>query len=151
MRARPPTVGAPSWTLCLWSLTRPRPWTPRPDAKRIERRVRQKHASSKRRQQAARAQAARAGYRTNDWSAELRLQAGSWALDQLLTILPDVFVTINESQEKGGPERVLTLTAAAETYARDTIADLIRRNPVWLPKTKEPPCWTDWDKGGHFR
>ena len=117
-------------------------------AKRIETQVRQKHAATKRRQQAARAQAARAGYRTNDWSTELRLQAGCWSLNQLLTILPGVFVTINESQETGGPERVLTLTSDALAYARGTIADLIRRNPVWLPVTNKPPCWTDWDKGG---
>jgi DNA-directed RNA polymerase len=117
-------------------------------AKRIERRVRQEHSSSKRRQQAARAQAARAGYRTRDWSTELRLQAGSWALDQLLTILAKVFVAIDERQEKGGPQKVLSLTPAAETYTHDVIADLIRRNPVWLPGTKGPPRWTDWDKGG---
>ena len=117
-------------------------------AKRIETQVRQKHAATKRRQQAARAEAARAGYRTNDWSTELRLQAGRWGLNQLLTILPGVFVTINESQETGGPERVLTLTSDALAYARGTIADLIRRNPVWLPVTKKPPRWTDWDKGG---
>ena len=113
-------------------------------AKRIEKRVRQKHTSSKRRQQAARAQAARAGYRTNDWSTELRLQAGNWALDQLLTALPAVFVTTTESQD----ERFLTLTEAAQAFARDCIADLIRRNPVWLPNAEEPPRWSDWAVGG---
>jgi hypothetical protein len=92
----------------------------RPDlARRIERSVRQKYGSSARRQQAARAQAERAGYRTNDWSTELRLQAGSWAVNVLLATLPDVFVTTSEAQEKGGPEKFLILSEGAEACARD--------------------------------
>ena len=121
----------------------------RPDlARRIERSVRQKYGSSARRQQAARAQAERAGYRTNDWSTELRLQAGSWAVNQLLATLPDVFVTTSEAQEKGGPEKFLILSEGAEACARERIADLIRRNPVWLPTANAPPPWTDWATGG---
>jgi DNA-directed RNA polymerase, mitochondrial len=116
-------------------------------AKRIEKRVRQAHLSSMRRQQDARARAARAGYRTNDWSIELRLQAGSWAIDQLLTLLPDVFMVANQTLEKGS-ERTLTITEEARAYADNVIADLIRRNPVWLPTTQEPPRWTNWNEGG---
>jgi DNA-directed RNA polymerase len=116
-------------------------------AKRIEKRVRQEHASSKRRQQDARARAARAGYKTNDWDIELRLQAGSWAIDQLLTLLPGVFGVADKITEKGS-EKALTVTERALAYADAVIADLIRRYPVWLPKTQEPPPWTDLNKGG---
>jgi len=135
-------VAAECWAA---SLTKERPDL----AKRIEKRVRQNYiGSSERRQKAARTQAARAGYRTNDWSTELRLQAGSWAIDRLLTILPAVFATTSEAQEKGGPEKFLILTPVAEAGVRESIADLIRRYPVWLPTTHKPPQWTDWDTGG---
>ena len=78
-------------------------------AKRIEKYARRKHkTSTKRRQQVARAQAARAGYRSKDWDRERYVQAGNWAIDQLLTVLPDVFITTTEN-EQGGPERLLVL------------------------------------------
>ena len=117
-------------------------------AKRIEKYARRKHkTSTKRRQQVARAQAARAGYRSKDWDRERCVQAGNWAIDQLLTVLPDVFITTTEN-EQGGPERLLVLTEAAQAFARDYIAELIRCNPVWLPVPDEPPRWTDWAIGG---
>ena len=116
-------------------------------AEQINKRGRHKPGSSKRRQQMARAQAKRAGYITKEWDVERRLQAGVWAIDQLLTVLPDVFRTVTEG-EKGGPERVLVLTNTARDFARGVLSELIRRNPVWLPQTEPPLCWSDLDKGG---
>lgn len=112
-------------------------------AARIRKRVQKTPTYSKRQQQSARAMAARAGYNYNDWDVERRLQAGTWAVDQLLTHLPDVFITSANGQEK-----VLTITESTLAYVDNFIADIVRRHPVWLPKTQEPPPWTDWDNGG---
>ena len=112
-------------------------------ATRIRKRVQKTPTYSKRQQQSARAMAARAGYNTDDWSVELRLQAGTWAINQLLAHLPDVFATSANGQEK-----VLTITEGALAYAGGVMTDLVQRHPVWLPKTQEPPPWTDWNNGG---
>ena len=33
-------------------------------------------------------------------------------------------------------------------YAENNVAELIRRDPVWLPKPQVPARWEDWAKGG---
>jgi hypothetical protein len=93
------------------------------------------------------AEAKRSGYRTTQWDVDLRVQAGTWAINQLLSSLPDVFDTV-VSTENGGPERLLVLTDNARDYARDALSELIRRNPLWLPQRESPLDWTDLEKGG---
>ena len=107
--------------------------------------MRKRHPSSKRREEAARAIAARHGYKTTDWSDELCLQAGTWALDLLLKTLPDVFT------DGGGEKReakFLTITNGAQAYADTIVAEIIRHSPVWLPLTKVPRPWTGFNEGG---
>ena len=113
-------------------------------AKRTEERVRRKYPSSKRREQAARAIAARYGYKTTNWSDELCLHAGNWALDLLLKTLPDVFSEGGDN-EKG--EKLLTITDSALEYASAFVADIIQRHPVWLPRTEAPLAWTGLKEG----
>jgi DNA-directed RNA polymerase len=83
------------------------------------------------------------GYKTNEWSAELRLQAGNWALCWLLQILPDVFTLVEDWQEK-----FVSITEAAQGYIDQVVADIVSRNPVWLPLPKPPRMWTGWNEGG---
>jgi hypothetical protein len=80
---------------------------------------------------------------------------GNWGIDQLLQFLPGVF-TIEERlpykkdprSVKQKPEKVVGLTPEAVAYAENNIAELIRRNPVWLPTPRLPARWEDWKKGG---
>jgi DNA-directed RNA polymerase len=117
------------------------------EAIELGKKFRRERFSSKRKQQMTLASVKRAGYSAPQWDVERRAQAGMWAINQLLGSLSDVFDTA-VSTEKGGPERLLVLTDNARDYARDVLSELIRRNPVWLPQTEPPLCWTDLDKGG---
>jgi DNA-directed RNA polymerase len=114
-------------------------------AKRTEERVRKRYSSSKRRSDAARAIAARRGYKTTDWSDELCLQAGTWALDLLLKTLPDVFT--DEDREKN-EEKFLTISNGAQAYADMIVAAIIRRSTVWLPLARPSRPWTGYNEGG---
>ena len=57
---------------------------------------------------------------------------------------------LNEDRrkKKQSPEKVLVLTPEAFAFAERSVAELIRRNPAWLPKSQAPANWEDWDKGG---
>jgi DNA-directed RNA polymerase len=95
------------------------------------------------------------GYKVKDWSEELRLLAGNWGVDKLLEFLPGVFQIDKRLPYKKDrrtlsqrEERVLCLTPEAVTFAASNVAELIRKNPVWLPKPEEPAQWEDWNKGG---
>jgi DNA-directed RNA polymerase len=118
-------------------------------ARRIERQVRRKAASSEHRKKYARTLASRTGYKTKDWNNELLLRAGEWALLVLLQHLPDVFMIEDGPREDDneGEDKFLTLTAAALAYADDAVAQLILRNPVWLPRPEAPKPWTGWNDG----
>jgi DNA-directed RNA polymerase, mitochondrial len=111
-------------------------------AKRIERRIAK--GSLDRRQDKARAEAEKAGYRTDRWNDRLCVQAGNWAINQLLILLPDVF----ERDDKSGQEIYLTLAPAAVGYLKSFVEDVIRHSPVWLPETKPPRPWTGLNEGG---
>ena len=95
------------------------------------------------------------GYKLKDWSEVLRLLAGNWGVDRLLVFLPGVFHIEKRLPYKKDrrtleqrEERVLNLTPEAVTFAASNVAELIRQNPVWLPKPEEPAKWEGWTKGG---
>jgi DNA-directed RNA polymerase, mitochondrial len=103
-------------------------------------------------QKRARTAAVLEGYKMEDWSPKLRVLAGNWGIDQLLRFLPDVFkvekqIPRGKVKRERRPEKVLKLTPAARTYAQDSVAELISRNPVWLPMAEEPVKWMAWNKG----
>jgi len=91
-------------------------------------------------------------FKTGDWKPKARLLAGHWGIERLLEFLPNVFIvdvdqdTIREKDT--APEKILLLTEAAREYAARNVAELIRKNPVWLPTTKAPANWQAWNKGG---
>jgi hypothetical protein len=102
-----------------------------------------------------RKEAAYDGYKMQDWSEKLRLLAGNWGVDRLLEFLPGVFqierrlpYKKDRRTLKQREERVLSLTPEAVTFAASNVAELIRQNPMWLPKPEEPAQWEDWNKGG---
>lgn len=94
-------------------------------------------------------------YKTGDWNPEALLRVGHWGIDRLLEFLPGVF-TIEERlpykkdprSGKRAPEKFLALTPEASAYAENNVAELIWKNPVWLPKPQAPAKWEDWAKGG---
>jgi hypothetical protein len=88
----------------------------------LGKKFRRERFSSKRKQQMALANAKREGYRTPQWDVERRVQAGMWAINQLLASLSDVFDTV-VSTENGGPERLLVLTDTARDYARNVLSE----------------------------
>jgi DNA-directed RNA polymerase len=102
-----------------------------------------------------RKEAAYDGYKMQDWSEKLRLLAGNWGVDRLLEFLPGIFqieqrlpYKKDRRTLKQRKERVLSLTPEAVAFAASNVAELIRQNPVWLPKPEKPAKWEDWNKGG---
>ena len=69
---------------------------------KIKKHVRRTYKRSTQRQkQMARARLEGAGYRTKDWGRKAHTLAGSWAVEVLTAVLPDVFDT-TLTGEKGG-------------------------------------------------
>ncbi len=97
----------------------------------------------KRRQNKARSRAELLGYKTDQWGEALCVQAGNWATNELINLLPEVFARDNDT----GQEKYLTLTQEAAAHAEAYIEDLIRRDPAWAPETKPPRPWTGWNEG----
>jgi DNA-directed RNA polymerase, mitochondrial len=119
-------------------------------AKGLVKQAQEQHHSSKRRLQIAQAQAARYGYKTKDWNSVHYLQAGTWALDRLLDALPNIFFLKDEKEVWRGKMKTtkfLRITEGAQAHVDAIVAEIISRNPVWLPSAKPPLDWTDWDRG----
>ena len=112
--------------------------------KLMEKRARAKGGPAKRRDAGARAAAERLGYKTEQWTERLRVEAGNWAINQLLRTLPQVFARDDDT----GQEKYLTLTPEADAHANSFIEDLLRRNPIWLPEAQPPRPWTQLNEGG---
>ena len=93
-------------------------------------------------------------YKVPDWSPGHLITAGTWGIDQLLTFvsgafnIDERFLSEDRQNKKQSPEKVLVLTPEAFAFAEHSVAELIRRNPVWLPKHQAPANWEDWNKGG---
>jgi hypothetical protein len=93
-------------------------------------------------------------YKVSDWSPGHLVTAGTWGIDQLLAFvkgafkIEERFLSEYRRNKKQSPEKVLVLTPEAFAFAERSVAELIRRSPVWLPKPQAPANWEDWDKGG---
>jgi DNA-directed RNA polymerase, mitochondrial len=99
---------------------------------------------SKKRQERALREAERHGYKTEEWSETLLVQAGNWAINQLLQILPKVFARDDQS----GDEKHLTLTPEAAADAESIMDEAMQADPVWSHALEPPPPWTGWNEGG---
>jgi DNA-directed RNA polymerase, mitochondrial len=99
-----------------------------------------------------RALVARELYKMPDWSEGHLAKAGTWGIDQLCAAIPDAFDieerNIKIGSNKQALEKILLLTPDAIEGAERSVAELIRRNPLWLPKPEAPSKWEDWTKGG---
>jgi DNA-directed RNA polymerase, mitochondrial len=101
-------------------------------------------SGSKKRQQRALRDAERHGYKTDEWNEGHFVEAGNWAINQLLQILPKVFVRDDES----GREKHLTLTPEATIDAESITEEAMQADPVWPNAIEPPPPWTGWNEGG---
>jgi len=112
-------------------------------AARIGKTVKMRHASPKQRRTAARVMAAKAkhGFKQRDWSKELKLRAGTWALNLLTQTHPDVFQWVTEA---GTNERKLEITETAWDIVDAALKETIARGPVFFPMITEPRRWDQW-------
>ena len=114
-------------------------------ASRLDRLARSRHGNLRYRKQTVRSVAKKAKYRVEKWDAKQLTIAGNWAMNVVISVLPQVFsiVVIN-----GHGEKELALTEGAFAIAERAIKEAIQANPVYLPSLKEPKPWTDWNEGG---
>jgi DNA-directed RNA polymerase len=64
--------------------------------------------------------------------------------------LPRVFTVEDGPREDDnkGEDKFITLTEEAQAYTEKFVAQMILRNPVWLPRSEAPKPWTGWNTGG---
>jgi DNA-directed RNA polymerase len=112
---------------------------------RLDSLARTRHGNLRYRRQAVRSIAKRNNFKLDRWSHKQQIIAGNWAMNLVLTVLPEVFslVVVNERGEKE-----LAITENAFDLAEKAIKEAIHANPVYLPCNGKPTPWTDWDVGG---
>jgi Autographiviridae RNA polymerase len=81
-------------------------------------------------------------YRQPRWSNEQYVRAGHWLLDCVLKNLDGIFVLDRD----GLP----CVTREGEEHALALCAELVYRNPVFLPTTEPLQDWTGWRAGGYW-
>jgi DNA-directed RNA polymerase len=80
-------------------------------------------------------------YRQPRWTNEQYVRAGQWLLNCVLDQLGDIFVL-----RDGLP----CVTKEVEKYALELCAELVYRNPAFLPATEPLRDWTGWRAGGYW-
>ena len=81
-------------------------------------------------------------YRQRRWSNEQYVRAGHWLLNCVLKRLDGIFVL----NWDGLP----CVTKEGEEYALALCAELVYRNPAFLPATELLQDWTGWRAGGYW-
>src|SRR5262249_30102423 len=81
-------------------------------------------------------------YRQRRWSNETCVRAGNWLLDCVLEKLPGIFVP--------DWDRLPCITKEGEEYALALCAELVYRNPTFLPAAEPLRDWTGWRAGGYW-
>jgi DNA-directed RNA polymerase len=81
-------------------------------------------------------------YRQCGWSNETCVRAGNWLLDCVLEKLPGIF-----GLDWGG---LPCVTKEGEEYALALCAELVYRNPAFLPAREPLKDWTGWRAGGYW-
>jgi DNA-directed RNA polymerase len=81
-------------------------------------------------------------YREPDWSNKRYLRAGNWLLNCVLKKFPEYFVLDGD--------KFPCVTKAGEDLALRLSAELVPRDPVFLPSTEPLRDWTGWRKGGYW-
>src|SRR5262249_5896436 len=84
----------------------------------------------------------RAIYRQPRWSDVDYVRAGNWLLDCVVERLPDIFGLDGD----GLP----CITKEGEEYALALCAELVYRNPVFVPAIEPLQDWTGWRVGGYW-
>jgi DNA-directed RNA polymerase len=119
-------------------------------AKRILREVVKKHGNLRARRSTARQAAIRSEYQFKDWPEEQALHAGAWGLNLLVRALPRVFhwKAVKGGEPHNKQERLIQFVPGATDIAEALVAELVRRNPVYIPQAEPPEVWTDVNSGG---
>jgi DNA-directed RNA polymerase len=81
-------------------------------------------------------------FREPRWTKEQCVRAGNWLLDCVLQRLPKYFAL---DPQDGFPD----LTKEGEKFASELFAELIYRDPVFVPATEPLRDWTDANVGGY--
>jgi DNA-directed RNA polymerase len=115
-------------------------------ATRLDKLARSRHGNLKYRRQAVRSIAKKNKFVVEAWTLKQLTIAGNWVVNLVTTVLPEVFslVVVNDRGDKE-----LALTEDAFNLAEQAIKQAIYAYPVFLPVTKEPLPWTNWDVGAN--
>lgn len=114
-------------------------------AERISQAVRMRHSGIKQRRQAARSAAARAGFQHKVWPTGLKVLAGNWLVDVVVSTLSDVFELVRgDTTPQGDDTLFVTITEGAMGEAQQALREVILANPVILPVLDKPSPWDGW-------
>lgn len=112
----------------------------------IAKAVKSKHGSTAHRQKAARTMASKAkqnAFTERDWPKDLKLRAGAWGVDLMMTTLAGAF---NWREENGA--QYLDLTEGSWGIVDAALNEAVTRNPVFFPSTTAPKLWDAWSGCG---
>lgn len=114
-------------------------------AKAIAKRVKQRHSSIAFRKAAAKTLAAKEGFKQRDWSAPLKVRAGTWGLNLLTECLSDVF---HWRVLEDGCTKQLDISDKAWATVDEVLHETITQHPVFFPSTTPPKPWDAWNGCG---
>ena len=114
-------------------------------AKAIAKRVKTSHTSITYRKAAAKALAAKEGFKQRDWSAPLKVRAGTWGLNILTEALSDIF---HWRVMDDGCTKQLDITDATWATVDAVLHQTITQHPVFFPSVTPPKPWDAWSGCG---
>lgn len=114
-------------------------------AANIAKYVTRRYSKVQQRKRSAVSIAEREGYTQRLWSRPATLVAGNWCLNALRIALPDVFEV---ELDLAGRAAAISLSEKAWDWADAAVAEVLRRNPVYLPMIEPPRPWTGFYRGG---
>jgi DNA-directed RNA polymerase len=118
-------------------------------AERIARTVKETYGDVAQRKTHAKKLAAKLGaFTLDDWTEEMLVHAGTWAMNVLLQAMPDVFM-LTEPEKVCNPLtgqfeecRQWVITDEGMDKARSAVAEAVLKSPVYQPRTERPQDWT---------
>lgn len=110
-------------------------------ADKISKQAKERYGSVELRRKAAKKAAEEAGFGMQEWSHGLTMHAGEWGMTLLQEAMPLVFELTEPTGYK--ESRLWSITEFGMDMAKEAIAEMVVRSPVYQPRVERPK---DWDR-----
>jgi DNA-directed RNA polymerase len=111
---------------------------------RINKKTKETYGNAAKRKATVKKLAEDAGFTMREWNKTMVQHAGSWGLNILLREMPEVFEI--QGQQGYNAERRLVITKGGLRMAQDAVVEIVRKSPVYQPRTAPPKPWTRFEQ-----